>query len=339
MNTDKLRVNWVDYAKGLGIILVVFGHSIAGINDAKLPINQTFYQSAFGFIYSFHMPLFFALSGMFFQRSLQKSTPWEFVKNKLQTILYPFIIWSLIQTSIEVLFSSQTNSGIPLRDLLTCLIVPRSVYWFLFALFFINIINVLTFSYIRKYSLLISTLVWLVFYIFRPDFEPFNKTFFNLIYFNFGILLSQQAAIFRNILEKRAALISMILLLVVGEYFYFALGKTYWLNPLLPAFAGTLLVMQLSYRRAEKKGSNLITFLGKNSMTIFLMHIIFTSGIRIILQRMLHIDNVVVHILVTTFSGIFIPLVFKYIISYKPQLNLLFQYQADLFRTHRNANA
>lgn len=327
MTTDKLRVDWVDYAKGLGIILVVFGHSIAGINDAKLPINQTFYNTAFGVIYSFHMPLFFALSGMFFERSLSKSTPGNFVKNKLQTILYPFIIWSLIQTSIEVLFSSQTNKGIPINDLFTCLILPRSVYWFLFALFFINIINVIVFILVPKYGLLISSLIWLVFFIFRPELSSFTKTFFNLIYFNFGILLSQQKAIFKNILEKKIWLILLLGVFVIAEYLYLTLGKSYWMNALLPAFVGTLLVMQLSFRWVGVKSSNFITFLGKNSMTIFLMHIIFTSGIRIVLQRVFHVENIVIYILFTTLSGIFIPLIFKYIISYKPQLNLLFQYE------------
>ncbi|MDB5120411.1 MAG: hypothetical protein JWN56_1629 [Sphingobacteriales bacterium] len=338
MKTEKLRVDWVDYAKGLGIILVVFGHSIAGINDAKLPINQTFYNTAFGLIYSFHMPLFFALSGMFFERSLSKSSPGSFMKNKLQTILYPFIVWSLIQTSIEVLFSSQTNKGIPIDDLLTCVIVPRSVYWFLFALFFINIINVIVFTIVPKYGLLVSSLIWLLFFIFKPELSSFTKTFFNLIYFNFGILLSQQKAIFKNILEKKVWMILLLGVFVVAEYLYFSLGKTYWLNALLPAFVGTLLVMQLSFRWVSVKSSYFITFLGKNSMTIFLMHIIFTSGIRIVLQRVFHVESIVVYVLVTTLSGIFIPLIFKYIISYKPQLNLLFQYENPL-RTQRSLNA
>jgi len=327
MTTDKLRVDWVDYAKGLGIILVVFGHSIAGINDAKLPINQTFYNTAFGLIYSFHMPLFFALSGMFFERSLSKTTPASFVKSKLQTVLYPFIVWSLIQTSIEVLFSSQTNKGIPINDLFTCLIMPRSVYWFLFALFFINIINVIVFTLAPKYGLLISSLIWLLFFIFKPDLSSFTKTFFNLIYFNFGILLSQQKTVFKNILEKKIWMILLFGTFVIAEYLYLTLGKNYWLNALLPAAVGTLLVMQLSFRWVGTKSSYFITFLGKNSMTIFLMHIIFTSGIRIVLQRVFHVESIVVYILVTTLSGIFIPLIFKYMISYKPQLNLLFQYE------------
>ena len=48
------HLNWIDLAKGIGIILVLIGHS------KFLPITLKNY------IYSFHMPLFFILSGYVF---------------------------------------------------------------------------------------------------------------------------------------------------------------------------------------------------------------------------------------------------------------------------------
>lgn len=47
------RINWIDSAKGIGILLVVLGHSTGNIED---PLNKA--------ILSFHMPLFFFLSGL-----------------------------------------------------------------------------------------------------------------------------------------------------------------------------------------------------------------------------------------------------------------------------------
>ena len=47
----KTRVNWIDYAKAIAMVLVIFGH-IATRNCLK------------DWIYSFHMPLFFSLSGI-----------------------------------------------------------------------------------------------------------------------------------------------------------------------------------------------------------------------------------------------------------------------------------
>lgn len=51
----KKRVGYIDVMRGLGIFFVAFGHSIGVLNH---PINRA--------ILSFHMPLFFFISGMLF---------------------------------------------------------------------------------------------------------------------------------------------------------------------------------------------------------------------------------------------------------------------------------
>lgn len=48
---DKKRIQWIDYGKAIGIFLVVVGHTYGG----NFLVN---------WIYSFHMPMFFLLSGM-----------------------------------------------------------------------------------------------------------------------------------------------------------------------------------------------------------------------------------------------------------------------------------
>ena len=54
MQKSSLRIEWIDVCKGLGIFLVVIGHtSIAQIS-----------QTVYNWIYSFHMPMFYMLSGM-----------------------------------------------------------------------------------------------------------------------------------------------------------------------------------------------------------------------------------------------------------------------------------
>ncbi len=48
---SKTRINWIDCAKGIAILLVIAGHTI------EQPVIR-------GVIFSFHMPLFFILSCM-----------------------------------------------------------------------------------------------------------------------------------------------------------------------------------------------------------------------------------------------------------------------------------
>ncbi|MBC7755034.1 MAG: acyltransferase family protein [Bdellovibrio sp.] len=64
--TTNLRTLWVDYAKALGIMLVVYGHVTRGLYNAQIPMNENLFKLIDSIIYSFHMPLFFFLSGLFF---------------------------------------------------------------------------------------------------------------------------------------------------------------------------------------------------------------------------------------------------------------------------------
>lgn len=50
-NPSAQRIEWVDFAKGLVIILVVLGHSIPLSTDLSK------------FIFVFHMPFFFVIAG------------------------------------------------------------------------------------------------------------------------------------------------------------------------------------------------------------------------------------------------------------------------------------
>lgn len=72
------RVEYIDIAKGLGIVLVVMGH-----NDFAL-----ISPFAHKLIYSFHMPMFFFLSGMFFKPD---APFWTFLWNRYNRVLKPFV--------------------------------------------------------------------------------------------------------------------------------------------------------------------------------------------------------------------------------------------------------
>jgi len=72
------RVEYIDIAKGIGNIFVVMGH-----NDFAL-----ISPFAHKLIYSFHMPMFFFMSGMFFK----PDTPfWTFLWNRYNRVLKPFL--------------------------------------------------------------------------------------------------------------------------------------------------------------------------------------------------------------------------------------------------------
>lgn len=73
------RIDWVDYAKAIGIVLVYIGHT--GIPEE---IKNR--------IYLFHMPLFFLISGFLWnQDKYERLTITEFIKKKLLSYIIPYI--------------------------------------------------------------------------------------------------------------------------------------------------------------------------------------------------------------------------------------------------------
>ncbi|EHT4942411.1 acyltransferase family protein, partial [Vibrio vulnificus] len=83
------RTEWVDYAKAIGIILVVFGHVNRGIYDAGFGLPESIHSVVDSVIYSFHMPLFFFLSGLFCMESFRKRGGTGVLKAKIDTLIYP----------------------------------------------------------------------------------------------------------------------------------------------------------------------------------------------------------------------------------------------------------
>jgi acyltransferase len=81
------RLNWLDIAKGIAILLMVIGHT-------SIP-------SAFSnFIWAFHMPLFFIASG--WTTNWGKTDFIGFTKKKIRTLFVPFLVYSLVVLLIQI---------------------------------------------------------------------------------------------------------------------------------------------------------------------------------------------------------------------------------------------
>ena len=115
-----------DAVKALAIWLVVFAHSIQYVG-----VNDYWTDPVFQFIYSFHMPLFFVISGFFF--SSAERLGWkDFLFKKSVTLLLPCFIWAIVYGGIQ--FSGLGNL---LHKLLNPMHWP---FWFLKGLFLVQLI-------------------------------------------------------------------------------------------------------------------------------------------------------------------------------------------------------
>ncbi len=123
------RLNYLDIAKGIGIILVILGHIEYIGNALKL------------FIVAFHMPLFFVMSGMLLWLRREAERPVkELVMKKLRRIMLPYVYFSVLDILIYIVYYLLTGrdggwNAVLLDVLQTFTLYGFSVMWFLPALF------------------------------------------------------------------------------------------------------------------------------------------------------------------------------------------------------------
>ena len=78
-----MRLAWIDALKGFGILLVVFAHYM-------LP------QALDTYIFSFHMPLFFFVSGFLFNFAKYSGSAANFIKGRCRSLIIPYFAFAVI---------------------------------------------------------------------------------------------------------------------------------------------------------------------------------------------------------------------------------------------------
>ncbi|GHT59330.1 hypothetical protein FACS1894109_15030 [Spirochaetia bacterium] len=94
IGSAKPRLQYIDLLKAFTIFCVLWGHAIQQFNDGLDWFHCT-KNPVFSFIYLFHMPLFFMVSGFFFKSSLRLNFG-LFLRRKALQLLLPWAVWLVI---------------------------------------------------------------------------------------------------------------------------------------------------------------------------------------------------------------------------------------------------
>lgn len=129
---SKQRIDWVDMAKGLTIILVVMEHTTAGVGAAIGHLPVVFGALA-EFAKPFRMPLFFLVAGLFAWKALYGDLR-KFVDGKIVHFAYFYLLWSVIQIGLKIAVPHESAWPVTYVDLLMIPIQPFAVLWFIYAL-------------------------------------------------------------------------------------------------------------------------------------------------------------------------------------------------------------
>ncbi|WP_419959931.1 acyltransferase family protein [Psychrobacillus sp. BM2] len=142
------RLTWVDVTKGFLMILVVIGHYPG---DLDFPFIT--------YIYWFHMPAFFLLSGLFFKELKEDQDTKSSIKKRFLQLIVPYLFFLLAITTIRYgmeLAGGNFDITWYLQDLWKLVIAGRfargayGVFWFVTTLFFTYLLFMMMTKYLSR---------------------------------------------------------------------------------------------------------------------------------------------------------------------------------------------
>ena len=277
----KQRLNWIDMAKGYGMLLIIAGHlgEYGEFNFIKI------------WFFSFHVPLFFFLSGYVF-----KDTDgfFFFLKKKLRSIIVPYFCLGVPIILFKCLWDYRSGSfsaDSALKLVIDFLIQKRNwAIWFLTCLFILNILFYFA-KRLLKTNLLLSlfsvfcVISGALYYYFGGRFLPWNidTAFMAFPFFFAGHYYKSQYDNFKKYFNKKYRIALFFLLLIAVNvslcYLNFHIYSGRWFNmydsrygiiPItyLSAFAGigsTLIISEITLIKP-------VRYIGENSILYLAWH-------------------------------------------------------------------
>lgn len=287
----KKRIEYIDIAKGIGIILMVVGHSLS--EDSKLR----------AFIYLFHMPLFFFISGVVFNELYFQNTK-LLIKNKIKGLWYPFVKYSIIFIFLHNLFVNlhiYENQGVTatynmlniIKSIIRALLFMQTDWllgalWFLWILFLSEFVFGFLGNFISKitkenFNEILGGICFLFFligmFLSVKEIKLPNRvsTFFVSIFFIYlGYMYSKMKEKIQYRLD--ICLILLSILVIASINIKVEMSKNYYSNHLLflpLSLMGIYIIFYISTKFKKKKIlKNMFSYLGKNTLIILALHIL-----------------------------------------------------------------
>lgn len=294
----KNRVEWIDIAKGIGMVLVEMGHTY-------------FPRSICLWILSFHMPLFFLLSGMTY--SGDRYNLKEFVLRKFKTIMIPYFIFNIVSVAISLVLSMislETIDGFGTIKSILFNWGDRPV-WFLMCLFLTECLYFVIDNFFiknmkyRKFvvMLILFIIAWLnnamkfaVMLPFCLDIIPTSMLFIML-----GSYINE--AQWGRLCDKRIMPVMFfgnLITVVISTHFFdmtiFMVTNEYGNYPLaiIGALLGSCFVFSVS-KFMEKTNTvlkKIVMFIGRNSIVFYGFHTLVNPWVDRVLCRILPYYNI-----------------------------------------------
>jgi len=295
MSSEAARTDWVDAARGIGIVLVVVGHMVIGLADAgQLDRSSAAWRLQY-VIYTFHMPLFFMLSGLFVPQAVARGRG-PMLRNLALRMVWPYLLWSTVQLLVLGLAAGVVNNAVNISPArwVALLWQPASQFWFLHTLILLQLAACLLLPRLGAQGLLWLALALLM----VPALVKLPPALVNpcrfALYFALGVLASphrlQALSRVPRLPRVAVALAALALCALIGLALL-PQGLIPWAIQALPAALLGLLACVLLAQSLPDWARRRFAALGVSSLAIFALHIMFGAGARIVLSRAAHLQD------------------------------------------------
>lgn len=270
----KERINYIDYTKGYGILIIVLAHVVGYFSACKF---------LFGYFESYSVALFFIISGILMTLKEGRYEPWNvFLKKKVRSLLIPYIWFSVFNSllKLSVMFvTHQLTESVVHSEMIELFITGNGTVWFLLTLFGAELLYRVTVGICNEFQIAILAIVCITLCFLVGDVKyPVAITLLRILA-AFSFLVSGVFA-GKYILNKYdLGLYVGIALLLSGIFSYLALGSGYsffygvYEKPLASLLAvflnsfGSIIIL-----KNIRPDIEFWKYLGRNSLIIMLVH-------------------------------------------------------------------
>ncbi len=309
---NTARIDWVDYAKGICIILVVMMHSTLGVEKAAGEISWL--NGFIEWARPFRMPDFFLISGLFLASRIDR--PWrDYLDSKLLHFAYFYVLWMTLQFATKGygIYQSEGLAGM-VQAYALGFIEPFGTLWFIYmlALFFVaakllrNVPPVLVLAAAAFLEMApIETGLLVV--------DEFASRF---VYFFAGYWLSAHVfAIAAAVSRKSVAVVlaGLVIWAVANDAFVGGGWSKLPLLSLFLGFIGATAVVSCGVLLAKTRLAEPIRYCGENSIVIYLAFFLFMAAARATLLKTGWVTDLAMVSLLVTAAGVIGPVLLFWI--------------------------
>jgi len=276
------------------------------------------------------MPLFFIVSGIFLGGSLLRKGIGEYVTGRFHTVFYPLLVWGSIQVTLQLFFADYVNADRTYMDYLNLVIDPRKIeqFWYLNSLFFVSVIYALIKVYLKYRP--IDQLILGIFFFGVASYTHANHinigfledVMFFYMFFAMGDLISNFFLDEKNmkIMSSPKTLLFVLPAFVIIQHYFTLLNLEHkddyyvqYQQPAIYAIAalvGGAFIINISFLLQKLNALRFLRVIGYHSLYIYAIHLIVTAATRVVLVRVLHMENIPLMMLISIITGVIIPVIF-----------------------------